>query len=275
MTHVVTTGSRVAARLDFRNGAYTTGRQARWWLAGVWPSLALYSRILAIVFQAGAKAKRGVYDDDAWSASSLETIHALEHVGVRLDISGLDHVAALEGPCVFIGNHMSTLETFVLPAVLVPFKRITFVVKQSLVEYPVFGLVMRSRDPITVGRTNPREDLKAVLEGGVERLAKGISIVIFPQTTRTPAFDPKEFNTIGVKLAKRASVPVIPFALKTDAWGNGRLHKDLGRIDPSKAVHFAFGAPLRIADRGSEEHEAILRFISVRLTEWGGVVKEK
>jgi 1-acyl-sn-glycerol-3-phosphate acyltransferase len=235
--------------------------------------MAFYSRILPIVFRASAKARQGVYDDAAWSASSLETLHALEHIGARFDISGLDHVAALEGPCLFIGNHMSTLETFVLPVLLVPFKRVTFVVKRSLVEYPIFGHVMRSRDPITVGRTNPRDDLMSVLEGGAERLAKGISIVIFPQTTRAPAFDPKEFNTIGVKLAKRASVPVIPFALKTDAWGNGRLHKDFGRIDPSKTVHFAFGAPLRIAGRGSEEHEAIIRFISAHLTEWGGMIK--
>jgi 1-acyl-sn-glycerol-3-phosphate acyltransferase len=272
---MATTGSRVAPRLDFDHGTYRTGGQARRWLAGLWPGLAFYSRILSIVFRASASARRGVYDDAAWSASSLKTIRVLEHVGARLDISGLDHVAALDGPCVFIGNHMSTLETFVLPTLLVPFKRITFVVKQSLVAYPVFGHVMRSRDPITVGRTNPRDDLKSVLEGGAERLAKGISIVIFPQTTRTAAFDPKEFNTIGVKLAKRASVPVIPFALKTDAWGNGRLLKDFGRIDLSKTVHFAFGAPLRIADRGTEEHEAIIRFISAHLTKWGGVVKEK
>jgi 1-acyl-sn-glycerol-3-phosphate acyltransferase len=272
---MVATGSCVGPRLEFHQGTYRTDGQSRWWLAGLWPSLAFYSCILGIVFRASAKARRRVYDDAAWSGSSLDTIRALEHVGGRLDISGLDHVAALKGPCVFIGNHMSTLETFVLPTLLVPFKQITFVVKQSLVEYPVFGHIMRSRDPITVGRTNPREDLKSVLEGGTARLAKGISVVIFPQTTRTPAFDPKEFNTIGVKLAKRASVPVIPIALMTDAWGNGRLHKDFGRIDPSKTVHFAFGAPLRIADRGSEEHEAIIRFISTHLTEWGGVVKER
>ncbi len=193
---------------------------------------------------------------------------------MRFDITGVDHVAALEGPCLFIGNHMSTLETFVLPVILVPFKPVTFVVKQSLVEYPVFGHVMRSRNPITVGRTNPREDLRAVLDGGVERLAKGVSIIIFPQTTRTATFDPKEFNTIGVKLAKRAGVPVIPFALKTDAWGNGRLHKDFGRIDPSLTAHLAFGAPLRIADRGIEEHDHIIRYISTHLREWGGTVKQ-
>ena len=270
---MATTGSRVAARLDLDHGTYTTSGHAKGWLAGLWPNLAFYSRILPIVYRASAKAKRGLYDDAAWSASSLDVVRALEHVAVRLAIAGLDHVAALAGPCVFIGNHMSILETYVLPVLLLPFMPITFVVKQSLLDYPFFGHVMRSRDPISVRRTNPRDDLKSVLEGGVERLAKGISIVIFPQSTRTAAFDPRVFNTIGVKLAKRASVPVIPMALKTDAWGNGRLHKDLGRIDPSRTVHRAFGAPLRIADRGGEAHEAIIRFVSAHLAEWGGMVR--
>ena len=259
--------------LPFVRGTYRTDETRRSALGRLSPGLVLYSRIVSIVLRAGAKAKRGRYDDGEWKASSLETVRALEAAGVTIDISGLEHPAAVEGPCVFIGNHMSTLETFVLPVVLLPFKRVTFVVKRSLVEYPVFGHVMRSRDPITVGRINPREDLKAVLEGGVERLGKGISLIIFPQTTRVPLFDPKEFNTIGVKLAKKANVPVVPLALKTDAWGNGTLMKEFGRIDPSKTVHFAFGAPMRVQDRGAEEHEAIVRFITTKLEAWGGSVK--
>jgi 1-acyl-sn-glycerol-3-phosphate acyltransferase len=255
-------------------GTYRTDESRRSILGRVSPGLALYSRIVSIVFRAGAKAKRGRYDDVEWKASSLDTVRALESAGTRFDIAGLEHVAAVDGPCVFIGNHMSTLETFVLPVILLPFKKITFVVKQSLMDYPVFGHVMRSRNPIAVGRTNPREDLKAVLEGGLERLGKGVSLIIFPQTTRVPRFDPKEFNTIGVKLAKRADVPVIPLALKSDAWGNGRLVKEFGRIDPSKTVHFAFDAPLRIRDRGNEEHEAIVRFITAKLNAWGGSVAQ-
>jgi 1-acyl-sn-glycerol-3-phosphate acyltransferase len=204
----------------------------------------------------------------------LTAARALEAAGVRFDISGLEHVAAVEGSCVFIGNHMSTLETFILPVILLPFKKITFVVKQSLMDYPVFGHVMRSRDPIAVGRTNPREDLRAVLEGGAARLGRGISLVIFPQTTRVPEFVPKEFNTIGIKLAKRADAPVIPFALKTDAWGNGRLVKDFGRIDPSRTAHFAFGAPLRVTQQGAAEHQEIIEFIASNLRAWGGVVKQ-
>jgi hypothetical protein len=50
--------------------------------------------------------------------------------------------------------------------------------------------------------------------------------------------------------------------------------KDFGRIDPSKTAHIAFGAPLRIQDRGSEEHDEIVRFITANLRQWGGSVKE-
>jgi 1-acyl-sn-glycerol-3-phosphate acyltransferase len=141
-------------------------------------------------------------------------------------------------------------------------------VKQSLLEYPVFRHVMRSRDPIAVNRTNPREDLKTVFEGGVERLRKGIALIVFPQTTRTPTFDPAQFNTIGVKLAQKAQVPVVPLALLTDAWGNGKYLKDFGKIDLAKKVYFAFGQPMAIHGRGNPEHEAIIAFITGKLREW-------
>ncbi len=220
------------------------------------------------MFRASRRAKRSRYGDNDWIMSSLDTLRALEGTGVRFEISGIDDFKGVEGPCVFIANHMSTLETFVLPVIIAPFKMATFVVKESLVEYPVFRHVMRSRNPITVSRTNPREDLKTVFEGGIERLGKGISIIIFPQTTRSTLFDPAEFNTIGVKLAKKAGVPVVPVALKTDAWGNGRRLKDFGRIDPSMPVHIAFGKPLWIKDRGNEVHREIIGFITERLKEW-------
>jgi 1-acyl-sn-glycerol-3-phosphate acyltransferase len=258
--------------LPITNGVYRTAPGVARALARLSPGAVFYSRILGVVWRAGAKAKRGQYDDQEWAHSSFTVVRALEAAGAQLDISGLDQVTSAQGASVFIGNHMSTLETFVLPVLLLPYKRVTFVVKQSLLDYPVFGHVMRSRDPIAVGRSNPREDLRAVLDGGAERLARGLSIIVFPQTTRTPRFDPAEFNTIGVKLASRANVPVIPIALKTDAWGNGRLLKDCGKFDPSKTIHIAFGAPLRITDRGTDAHRTIVEFITSKLSQWGGTI---
>ena len=163
---------------------------------------------------------------------------------------------------------MSTLETFVLPCIIQPYRDVTFIVKRELIEYPVFKHVMIHRDPIVVGRVNPRDDLKAVLEGGEERLGRNISIIVFPQTTRKVEFDTKQFNTIGVKLAKRAGVPVVPFALKTNAWGNGKRIKEFGKIDPTRPIHICFGEPLTVSGGGREEHEFIIQFVTSKLKEW-------
>jgi 1-acyl-sn-glycerol-3-phosphate acyltransferase len=254
--------------LDYKNGSYKTPHRRIFPLWKALPTLGFLRYVLPTVMRAGARAKWGTFDTTGWAKSSLEVLRALENIGVTIEITGIDHFGKLNGPCVFLSNHMSTLETFVLPVVIASIKPVTFVVKEALVDTPVFKYVMRSRDPVTVGRTNAREDLRAVLEGGTDRLNAGISIVIFPQTTRFLDFDPKTFNTIGIKLAKKAGVPVVPVALKTDAWGNGKHFKDFGRMDPTLPVHFAFGEPLWIKDRGTEEHTKVLEFIKNKLDEW-------
>ncbi|MBP8303449.1 MAG: 1-acyl-sn-glycerol-3-phosphate acyltransferase [Phycisphaerae bacterium] len=255
-------------KLPYTNGVYRTqpGPLSVW--ARLFPSLAFYPRFMWIVFQASRKSKRGEYDNPSWCHSSLGILRALESVGVRVVIEGTQNLEGFQGPCVIVANHMSMLETVVLPILVQPIRDCTFVVKQDLLEYPVFRHVMRSRDPIPVTRVSPREDLKAVLEGGEERLRRGISIILFPQTTRMTVFDPAQFNSIGVKLAHRAKVPIVPLALRTHAWENGRRLKDFGRIDRSRTVHFAFGPSLEIRGRGQEEHQAIMEFIQDRLRAW-------
>ena len=176
---------------------------------------------------------------------------------------------------VFIGNHMSTLETMVLPYLIAQAKDCTFVVKDSLVKSRSFGPVMRSRDPIVVSRHNSRADLQLVLNRGAEILATGRSIVIFPQSTRRLVFNPDEFNSLGVKLALKAGVPVIPFALKTDFWRNGRYVKDLGPLDKNnRDVYFSFGPAMKINGVGKEENKEIIRFIEKNLETWFPLSRE-
>lgn len=237
------------------------------------PSLAFWPRMASLTRRAAQLAKKGVYTNDEWIASSCETRYALERSGCVFQIENLDVLKNRDGPCVIIGNHMSTLETFILPGYVQPVRSVTFVVKEALTKMPVFKHIMNTRNPIVVGRVNPRDDLKAVLEDGADRLKKGISVVVFPQRTRTPVFNPEEFNTIGVKLAKKAGVPVVPLALKTDAWANGKFVKDIGRIHPDRTVHFCFGEPMEITGNGREQHEKIVGFIMGKLTEWGGEVR--
>ncbi len=234
------------------------------------PALTFYSRFLRVVFKASAIAKRGRYDGAAWCQSSLEIMRALEAIGVRFDISGMEHLQRLDSPCVVVANHMSVMETVVLPIIIQPFRKVTFIVKDSLMQYPVFKHVLAARDPIVVNRINPRQDLKTVMQQGTLLLKKGVSVVVFPQTTRARSFDPELFNSLGVKLAARAKVPAVPLALVTDAWGNGRLVKEFGRIDARKKVRFAFGPPLMVEGRGAREHQEVIRFISGKLNQWQG-----
>jgi 1-acyl-sn-glycerol-3-phosphate acyltransferase len=232
------------------------------------PKFTFYPQTFWIIWKNSRKAVKGIYPAETWAESSFEIVRALENIGSTFEITGLDNMRRFEGPAVFIANHMSTLETFVLPGIIQPIKPVTFVVKKSLLDAPVFGPIMRSRDPVVVGRTNPREDLKTVLEGGTGKLQAGQSIVVFPQSTRSSAFNPEEFNSLGIKLALKAGVPVVPVALKTDAWGIGKMIKDFGPIDPKKKVHVAFGGPMIIQNRGAEEHQEIIKFISRKLEQW-------
>ena len=106
------------------------------------------------------------------------------------------------------------------------------------------------------------------MNGGIQLLSKGISIVIFPQSTRSLAFKPEDFNSLGVKLAKKAGVKVVPIALKTDYWGNGKIIKELGPIDRKKHIHFRFGEPIEVTGTGKEENQKIIEFIKASLDEW-------
>jgi 1-acyl-sn-glycerol-3-phosphate acyltransferase len=232
------------------------------------PKFMFYPQAFWIVWVNGRKALKGRYRGAEWAESSGDILRALENVGISVEITGMGNFRKINGPAVFIANHMSTLETFVLPYIIQPVKELTFIVKKSLLTMPVFGPVMRSRDPVVVGRVNPREDLKTVLEEGTRKLEAGISLVVFPQSTRSPVFTPDEFNTLGIKLASRAGAPVVPVALKTDAWGTGRHIKEFGPIDVKKKVHFAFGMPMQVPGRGTEEHKKVILFIREKLRQW-------
>jgi 1-acyl-sn-glycerol-3-phosphate acyltransferase len=149
-----------------------------------------------------------------------------------------------------------------------PYKPMTLIAKESLAKYPFFSAPLRACDPILVGRKNPREDLRLMTNGTHDRITRGISIVVFPQTTRTTQFSPEHFNSIGAKLAKREGVPLVPLALKTDFWGCGWPVKDIGRINPKLSVRFRFGEPLdaKVDDRIA--HQKCVDFISATQKEW-------
>lgn len=228
--------------------------------------------VLRSVWQGARLAKRGAYDDGAWAESSATILMAVEALGGRMMIDGLDPLASIDGPCVIAANHMSALETHALACILLPFGKVTFVVKRSLLAYPLFGAILRSLQPIALSRSDPRADLRVLINEGIRRLDNGISLILFPQARRRPVFDPASFNSIAAKLAGRAGVPLVPLALKTDFLTRGFPIPDLGKVHPRRDVHFHFGPPLAAQSRERQAHRESVAFIADQCRRLGAPV---
>jgi 1-acyl-sn-glycerol-3-phosphate acyltransferase len=222
-----------------------------------------------IVLRNRKMALRKNYNTERWAQSSWDVMKFSENCGGKYHISGFDYVDRVKDePVVFISNHMSTLETMVFPCLIAPVKEVTFVVKDTLITSKVFGPVMRSRNPIAVGRKDSRKDFLTVITEGQQKLKEGSSIIIFPQSTRKLDLKPEEFNSLGVKLAQKAGVRIVPMAIKTDFWENGKIIKDLGIARRKKPVYIKFGQPMEIKGAGKEEHQIVVDFIKKNLDEW-------
>jgi len=213
-------------------------------------------------------ALNGKFDTHTWASTSMDIFRHIESCGGKFHIEGMENITKSESPVVFISNHMSMLESMVFPGIIASRREVTFVVKKSLTTHKLFGPTMRARNPIAVDRKDPIGDFKTVMFEGADRLSKGISVVTFPQSQRMVKFDETKFNTLGIKLAKKAKVPVIPVAIKTDFWTNGKIFKDISRLDRSKPIHIKFGEPIFIEGPGKKEHQQVIDFIKENLNNW-------
>ena len=134
---------------------------------------------------------------------------------------------------------------------------------------PYFKDILSSIGNIPVERKDPREDLKKVLTEGKRILSEGKSLIVFPQSTRTAVLDPDKFNSLGVKIAKSAGVPVVPFALKTDFLSQGKgIFRDLGPVHPGRDTWFEFGPAMEVTGNGKEQLQQTVEFIQDRLEKW-------
>lgn len=221
--------------------------------------IALYSRWLLT---------QGRYDPAAWIRSSRAVWRLVERCGGRFHVSGLDHVRQAGPAAVFVANHTSTLEATILPGLIGSIRPLCFVVKSSLIDYPIMGPITQASHPIVVGRANPREDFQQVLQEGTARLVAGTSVVLFPESTRSASFDPARFNSLGAKLARRANIPLLPIALKTDFLGMGRVIRDFGPLYRKRPIHIAFGPPLPVTGTGKTAHQESVAFIAQKLATW-------
>lgn len=253
------------------NSYRTSPDRASFWGRNL-PTMTFYQKMFSLLWEAASVARKGKMDNKTFIRFSSRLVGIIERCGVYFDVQGVAPIIALQRPAVIVANHMSTLETFALPWICSGMGAVSFVIKKSLTYYPFFRHILQTVNPICVSRISPRKDLEAVFEQGAKRLEEGRSVIIFPQTTRQKDFVPNNFSSIGTKLAARAGVPLVPLALKTDAWGMGfGIFKDFGRIFPQKTVYFHFGNPLFPKTEKSENkavHAASVQFIAEKTAAW-------
>ena len=254
-------------RLLREEGLYETpGRRLQ---PPAWLATALFHTRMAGIFVRGHFDARwhADFENTHFGDFGLMTLKMVESLGVRARYEGFEKVRGVQFPVVWVANHMSPLETYILPMALMAFSPLTIILKESLAHYPVFGRVVRSIHTIRLKRENAMEDLRTTLEQGTKALAEGRSVLVFPEGRRSRTFDPSFFNSIGVKLAQRGKAPLVPVALRTDALQIGRKWRDAVSLHPRRPVHFACGEAVSPGDPRAAL-ETLRGFIVGKLGEW-------
>lgn len=127
--------------------------------------------------------------------------------GVRYRVVGRDNLPS--SPCVILSKHQSQWETFFLQILLLP---VVPVLKRELLSIPGFGWAIRQIHPIAIDRGNPKQALQQINSQGLDRLANGCSVYLFPEGTRIPYGEKGKYARGGARLAIDAGVPLVPVA---------------------------------------------------------------
>jgi 1-acyl-sn-glycerol-3-phosphate acyltransferase len=160
---------------------------------------------------------------------------------LRIDVVGREHIPATGGGVVVM-NHTGFLD-FALGAL--PFWRergrlVRFMAKQEVFTHRVMGPLMRAMHHIPVDRAAGA----GAFRSAVEALRRGELVGIFPEATISRSFCLKEFKSGAIRMARLASVPLIPVTL----WGSQRVwtkdRKPTIRTARHIPISITIGAPL-------------------------------
>jgi len=130
--------------------------------------------------------------------------------GIRLQVHGLENIDA-DKPYLFVSNHMSHLDVPVLYTALD--RWVSFVAKKELVRIPVFGPAMKWIGTVVIDRSN-RDKARESLQQAGEKMRGGLSVFMFPEGTRSPTFEIRDFKKGAFALAVQARVPIVPVIIE-------------------------------------------------------------
>ena len=188
---------------------------------------------LALVFVLTAPFDPGRYVVGRWFRRAAVTCVALNPLW-RFRTSGI-RIDDPRRPYVAVSNHESYADIFLISHLPWEMK---WLAKAELFRIPIMGWMMRMAGDIPVRREARRSRVEA-LEGCRDRLRKRVSVMIFPEGTRSRTGDLLPFKDGAFRLAIDAQVPVLPLvvtgtrsAMQKGSFLFGRARAEVRALEP-------------------------------------------
>lgn len=157
--------------------------------------------------------------------------------GIKVNLSGSENI--INGRSyIYVSNHLSYLDILVLLATIPD--NIRMVYRREISRIPIFGWAMLACGFISIDRTNVKSAMRS-LEKGAGRMKKGLSVLIFPEGTRSPDGKTGEFKRGMFLLAEQSGADIIPVSISGTY---DLLKKDTYKVN-SGTVNLVIGKPLK------------------------------
>ena len=112
-------------------------------------------------------------------------------------------------PYIAVSNHESYADIFLISHFKWEMKWLS---KDTMFKIPVMGWMMRMAKDIPIKR-GKRESVVSAMQGCRDRLSRQVSVMIFPEGTRSPTDELLPFKDGAFKLAIEAGAPILPIAV--------------------------------------------------------------
>lgn len=125
-------------------------------------------------------------------------------MGLKVDAN----LKSIAPGCLLVANHISWLDVFVITAVLPS----TFVAKDDVQRWPLFGWLAMKNETVFMKRNSPRQ-ARETNEKIADILQEGKYVTIFPEGTTTNGLSVLTFHGALIQPALDVGKPVVPLAI--------------------------------------------------------------
>ncbi|MGD0625503.1 MAG: lysophospholipid acyltransferase family protein [Thermodesulfobacteriota bacterium] len=159
--------------------------------------------------------------------------------GTRVKIRGLGNLDPQKS-YILVSNHQSNFDIFTLLGYLpIQFR---WIAKAELFRLPFLGWAMSRIGYIPIERDSPKKAYRSMLQAA-EKVRKSVSVMIFPEGTRSPDGNLQPFKKGLFLIALKSQAPILPIAIR----GTGKIMQKGGwRIHPGK-VDIIIAPPIETA----------------------------